>query len=225
MADRTPVERLTDQFLLLYLISDVSKRTPFVPETKIQKLTFISEREMLWNAEKGFNYYFIKLLYGPYSTQLDNDLNSLVQAVIVKAEPTGRGVDIAPTQKSANILRDFNDLIRRNQIFVRRISDINRRYGILGFKRLLNSVYHMQTPLHKYRKGRRPPTIASLPLRTPLLKPISEEMASKTFSITPEEVEDLVMNFSPKTVKELSQAMKEMRAGVLRTHEQVFSNL
>ena len=225
MAGRTSVEKLTDQFLLLYLINDVSKRTPFVPETKVQKLTFISEREMLSNSEKGFDYYFIKLLYGPYSPELDNDLHTLVQSEIVEAVPTGRGADIVPTGRGANILRDFKDLIERNQIFVRRILDINRRYGILGFKRLLNSVYHMQSPLHKYRRGRRPPTIASLPLRTPLLKRISGEMASKTFSVTPEEVEDLLMNFDPKTVKELSQAMKEMRAGGLRTHEQVFSNL
>lgn len=222
---RTSVEKLSDQFLLLYLVKDVSKRTPFVPETKVQKLAFISEREMLRKGEKGFDYYFIKLLYGPYSAELDNDLNHLVQLGIVKAVPTGRGANIMPTQRGAIILRDFDDLIKRNQIFIQRISNINRRFGVLGFRRLLNSVYHMQSPLHKYRKGGRPPTIASLPVKTPLLKRISEEMASKTFSITPREVEDLLMNFDSETVKGLSQAMKEMRAGELRTHEQVFSAL
>jgi len=225
MAGKTSVEKSADQFLLLYLINDVSKRTPFVPETKVQKLVFISEREMIGNSEKGFNYYFVKLLYGPYSAELDNDLNRLVQSEIAKAVPTERGANIIPTQRCANILRDFNDLIERNQTFVQRISHINRRFGTLGFQRLLNSVYHMQSPLHKYRKGKRPPTIASLPLKAPLLKPISEEMASKTFSITPAEVEDLLMNFDPETVKGLSQAMKEMRAGGLRTHEQVFADL
>ena len=189
MAGRTSVEKLVDKLLLLYLIDDVSERTPFVTKTKIQKLVFISEREMLTNSEKGFNYYFIKLPHGPYSAELDNDLmrarNSLVQSEIVGIEPTGRGANIIPTRRCVNILRDFNDLIERNQIFVQRISDINRRFGILGFKRLLKAVHHMQSPLHKYRKGKRPPTIASLPLRTPLLKRIPEEMASKTFSITP----------------------------------------
>ena len=222
---RTLPEKLSDQFLLLYLINDVSERTPFVHQTKIQKLVFISEREMLANDEKGFNYYFIKLLYGPFSQELDNDLNDLVQTKIVRAEPTGRGAKIIPAQRCSDILKDFNDLIERNQAFVQRIREVNRRYGILGFKRLLKAVHHMQSPLHKYRKRRRPPTIASFPLRTPLIRPISEELARKTFSITPEEAEDLLMNLDPKTVEKLSQAMKEMRSGRLRTHDQVFSNL
>lgn len=222
MAGKTSVEKLADQLLLLYLIDDVSKRTPFVPETKVQKLVFISEREMLRNSEKGFNYYFIKLLYGPYSAELDNDLNSLVQSKIVEAEPTGRGANIVSTQRCANILRDFNDLIRRNQIFVRRISDINRRFGILGFKRLLNSVYHMQSPLHKYRKGKRPPTIASLPLKTPLLKPIPEEMASKTFSITPEEIATLEIYFDTEAYESLVQASRSAKEKPLLSFKEVF---
>ena len=222
---RTSVEKVTDQFLLVYLIDDVSKRSHFVPVTKVQKLAFISEREMFNNREKGFDYYFIKLLHGPYSAELENDLNNLVQIGVVDAEPVGRGTNIVPTRRCEDILTDFSDLIKRNQVFAKRILDTNRRFGILGFKRLLSSVYHMQSPLHKYRRGRRPPTIASLPFRAPLLKSIPEEIAGRTFSITPEEVEDLRMNFDVKTVRELSQAMKEMRAGRLRTHEQVFSNL
>ena len=222
---RTSVEKLSDQFLLLYLVNDVSKRSPFVFETKVQKLAFISEREMFNNGEKGFDYYFIKFYHGPYSAELKGDLNNLVQLDIFEAVPTRRGAKIVPTRRCVNIVRDFDDLIKRNQIFIQKISNVNKRFGILGFQRLLNSVYRMQSPLHQYRRGRRPPTIASLPLKTPLLKRIPEEMASKTFSITPEEVEDLFMNFDLKTVKGLSQAMKEMRAGRLRTHEEVFSNL
>lgn len=219
---RTSSEKLADQFLLLYLINDVSKRTPFVPQTKIQKLVFISEREMLRNDEKGFNYYFIKLLYGPYSPELDNDLNSLVQLEIIGAEPTGRGAKIISTRRCRNILKDFNDLIERNQIFVQKISEINRRFGILGFKRLLKAVHHMQSPLHKYRKGKRPPTIASLPLKAPLLKCIPEDMASETFSITPEEIATLEIYFDTEAYESLVEASKSAKEKRLLRFKEVF---
>ena len=219
---RTSVEKLVDQFLVLYLINDVSKRTPFVPVTKIQKLVFISEREMLRNSEKGFNYYFIKFFYGPYSAELDNDLNNLAQSAIVGAEPTGRGVKVIPTRRCANILRDFDDLIERNQIFVQRISDVNRRFGILGFKRLLKAVHHMQSPLHKYRKGKRSPTIASLRFRTPLLRRIPEETASETFSITPKEIATLEIYFDAEAYESLVKASRSAKENPLLSFEEVF---
>lgn len=219
---RTSEEKLADQFLLLYLIHDVSKRTPFVPITKVQKLAFISEREMLTNNEKGFNYYFIKLLYGPYSQDLDADVNDLVQARIIDAEPTGRGAKITPTRRSANILKDFNGLIERNEGIIQKVEGINRQYGILGFKRLLKAVHHMQSPLHKYRKGKRPPTIASLPLRTPLLKPISKEDAIRTFSITPQEVATLEIYFDTEAYESLVEASKSAREKPLLDSTEVF---
>lgn len=219
---RTQVENLADQFLILYLINDVSRRTPFVPQTKIHKLAFISEREMIKNNEKGFNYYFIKFYHGPYSAELDKDLNSLVQSKIVKTEPMGRGIQISLTQRGADFLRDFSDLVERNQSFLQTISDVNARYGILGFKRLLNAVYHMQSPLHQYRKGKRPPTIASLRLKTPLLKPISEEMASKCFSITPEEIATLEIYLDIEAYESLVEASKSAKEKRLLSSEEVF---
>jgi len=219
---RTLAERFADQFLLLYLINDVSKRTPFIPVTKIQKLVFISEREMLRSSEKGFNYYFIKLLYGPFSQDLENDLNNLVQSEIVDIEPTGWGVKIRPTRKSRNILGDFDELIERNKAFIQKIKDTNRRFGILGFKRLLKAVHHMQSPMHKYRKGKRPPSIASLSLRTPLLKPIPEETASKTFSMTPKEIATLEIYFDTEAYESLIKASRSAREKPLLGSKEVF---
>lgn len=219
---RSPVEKLADQFLLLYLIDDLSERTPFVPQTKVHKLVFISEREMITNQEKGFNYYFIKLLYGPFSQELDTDLNSLVQLGLLEATPTGRGIQIAPTSRSANILEDFKDLIERNDVFIERISATNERYGTLGFKRLLNAVYHMQSPLHKYRRRKRPPTIASLSLRTPLVKSIPEEEADEAFSITPQEIATLEIYFDAEAYESLAEAIRSAKEKPFMKSRDVF---
>lgn len=73
--------------------------------------------------------------------------------------------------------------------------------------------------------GGKDQTIADLQPRTPMLYPLKPNNVKIEFELTNDDVENLLMNFDVKTVKMSLQAMKEMRAGGLLTHEQVFSNL
>ena len=219
---KTLTSKLTDQFLLTYLLNDLSRRTSSIYETKIHKLAFISEREMINNLEKGLNYYFIKLYHGPYSSGLNEDLNDFAQFGIIETEPSDKGTVIAPTHRCAEIINDFGSLARRNRVFLRRISDVNRRYGTLGLKRLLNAVYRMQSPLHEYRKRGRSPTIASLPLRTPLAKSISDDIARIAFSATPEEIATLEIYFDKEAFDSLAQASKSAKKEHLLSRKEVF---
>jgi len=219
---RTLASKLTDQFLLTYLLNDLSRRTGFIYETKMHKLAFISEREMVNNCEKGFNYYFIKLYHGPYSFELNDDLNDFAQSEIIVTEPSDKGTTIIPTEKCTRILSDFGSLARRNRVFLRRIDHVNRRYGTLGLTKLLNAVYHMQSPLHEYEKQRRPPTIASLPLRAPLIKAISDEVAKTAFSITREEIATLEIYFDKEAFDSLTQASESAKKEHLLNSHDVF---
>ena len=213
---------MTDQFLLTYLLNDLSKRTSFIYETKIHKLGFISEREMIDSYEKGFNYYFIKLYHGPYSFELNDDLNDFAQSKIIETEPSDKGTTIIPTDRCAEILNDFGSLARRNRTFLRTIDSVNRRYGTLGLKKLLNAVYRMQSPLHQYRKRMRPPTIASLPLRAPLAKAIPAEEARTAFIITHEEIATLEIYLDKEAFDSLAQAGKSARKERFLSLDEVF---
>jgi len=51
------------------------------------------------------------------------------------------------------------------------------------------------------------------------------EIVETNFRITDNEAEDLLMNFDPDALKNLSEAMKDAREGKWRTYEQVFSDL
>jgi len=68
---RSLLEVLSDRLLLLWLVYDAMKYKTF-GETKVQKLTFLAEWEMLDKRQKGFNYSFIKLTFGPYSSDLES---------------------------------------------------------------------------------------------------------------------------------------------------------
>jgi len=207
---RSLASKMTDQFLLTYLLNDLYKRTKYIYETKIHKLTFLSEKAMINRREKGFNYYFVKFFHGPYSFELDSDLNDFAESEVIKVEPSNRGSKVIPTNRCIRILSDFGSLARRNRVFLRSISAINRQYGEMGLERLLKLVYQMKNPLYKY--GKSAPTIANLSLRTPLIKPLSPRMADVGFSITSEEIATLEIYFDKEAFNSLTQASESAKS-------------
>ncbi len=210
---RTLREKATDRFLTAYLINDAfsRKRIGFLPTTKLQKLVFLSEKPMIDNRVKGFNLYFIKLVHGPFSQELEGDIMKLAQVGLVEDRW------LEPTEQMKTLLEDFNNLIDRNRPFFEYIKNTNDKYAPLSLERLLTIVYAMP-----WKDGK---TIADLPSRTPMLYPMKPANTDLEFDITEDEAEDLLMNFDPKTVRNFVQAMGEMKSGRLRTHEQVLYTL
>ena len=219
---RSSVTKLIDQFLLAYTIGDAHKRSRFLSETELQKLTFISEKEMVKKNEKGFNYYFIKLYYGPYSPDLKADLNHFVESGIVETESIKTATKIVPTQRCLSIFKDFGSISMRNRSFLKTITEVNRRYAPLDFKKLLGSVYRMQSPMEIYEKRRKRPTISQLPMRAPLLKPIPKEKASRVFTITPAEIATLEIYFDEEAFNSLSKATESAKKKPLLSFDEVF---
>jgi len=210
---RTPRDKAVDHLLTIYLVNDAFSRRKlrFLPETKLQKLVFLSEKSMIDERKKGFNFYFVKLIHGPFSQELKNGLGKLLQTRFLN------DFGLMPTDHAKMILEDFQDVIKRNRTFFQKIDTVNEHFATMSLERLLKLVYAMP-----WGRGR---TIEDLPLRTPMLYPMKPSNVVAELEITDDEVEDLLMNFNPEAVKELSQAMSEMREGRTLTYEQVFSNL
>jgi len=212
---RTLKDKAADHLLTIYLVNDVFSRRNlrFLSETKLQKLVFLSEKTMIDEREKGFNFYFIKLTHGPFSQELRGTLEKLLQTRFLN------DFGLKPTHEAELILEDFQDVIERNQTFFQKINTVNDRFATMSLERLLNIIYAMPWG----RGGAR--TIADLPPRTPMLYPMKPHVVVTEFKVTDDEAEDLLMNFDPEAVKDLSEAMRDAREGRWRTYEQVFSNL
>ena len=168
---------------------------------------------MIDKREKGFNFYFIKLIHGPFSQELENDVSKLVQDGYIN------DMGLKPTENTQAILEDFNDIIERNHVFFRKVDAVNDNFAPMSLQKLLRIIYAMPWGRGKGR------TIADLPQRTPMLYPMKPEIVETNFRITDNEAEDLLMNFDPDALKDLSEAMKDAREGKWRTYEQVFSDL
>jgi len=210
---RTLREKATDRFLTAYLISDAfsRKQVSFLPATKLQKLVFLSEKPMINNRVKGFNFCFIKFLQGPFSQELEGDTAKLVQVGLIDDRW------LEPTEQMKTLLEDFNELIDRNQSVFKYIRDTNDEFAPIPLDKLLDIIYAMS-----WKGGK---TIADLPLRTPMLYPMKPKNVDLEFDITDEEAEDLLMNFDPKTISDFERAMGEMKTSKLRSYEQVLCAL
>lgn len=216
MAGRTPIEKLTDHLLLLYLMDDASKRI-FLKRTRLQKLVFLSEWAMLDARHKGFDYNFIRLKFGPFSSELEKDLSHFAETEIV-----GNLETIMLNKLGRIILRDFGHVFERNTSFVEKILDVNEKYARLRLDKLLKIVYSMPSPIHRRKRRGRPRVIGRMIQTTPLLKRIPRELASKVFSLTPEEVATLEIYFDKEGLVSLIKANKSAKEKPLLVFNEVF---
>jgi uncharacterized protein YwgA len=211
---RTLKDKAIDYFLTTYLVDNAFScyDISFLEDTKLQKLIFLSEKSMIDERRKGFNFYFIKLIHGPFSYELKRSYDTLSQINFLN------DFGLTPTIHTQMVLEDFHDLIERNRVFFQTIDRVNEQYARIPLKRLLQIVYAMPW-------GRGSRTIADLPLRTPMLYPMKPNQVQLDFRITNDEAEALLMNFDKDAIRDLSEAMRDAREGKWKTYEQVFSNV
>lgn len=207
---RNPIEKLIDNFLLIFQITDALEYVQRVYETKLQKLSFLSELEMLKQKHKGYNYRFIKLDYGPFSQELRSDLGDLIQQQLLKE-------NLRPSKEAYNLLEDFKDLVNRNEPFFNKISNINRKYSQIPTNKLVHLVHLMP---HPYLRPQR--KIGKLSPRTPILYPIKPPMATAIFNIKQEEIADLELCLDKTISSSIAEAMKNARTQRLLNHEEIF---
>jgi len=209
---RTSKEKTTDRLLVLYTINDCYERHNLraLSETKVQKLVFLSEKRLIDNRIKAFNYHFIRLLHPTFSSELRNDLTSFISLGYL-SEPW-----LGQTNRMTMILEDFNDVFQRNRHILSIIDDVISKYASVPTDRLVQIVYRMPW-LSK--------TVIDLKIGVPMLYPLKEEKAREVFDITEDELADLEICLNPKLSQDLDQAFDEMRKGRLLSHAEVFGKL
>ena len=213
---RNTREILTDRLLLLWLIYDALMYKRF-GDTKAQKLAYLSEKKMIDNREKGFNYDFIKLPYGPYSEDLEKDVDWLEEQKLIEATPISDDAKVFHESRfGRKMLKDFHELFVRNNLFTRKIAEVNRTYATKNSKEIVEYVHSLP---HPYIKGR---TIDDLKLGTKILYKLVESKAKTIFDITPEELATLDIYFDEENYRSLTQASESAKRKPLLTLEEAF---
>ncbi len=213
---REKKEVLSDRLLLLWLLYDAMTYKSF-GITKTQKLAYLSEKKMIDNREKGFNYDFIKLTYGPYSEDLEEDIKWLQRKTLVRAVPIGRNAKIFRRSVfGGKLLSDFHELFLRNNVITRRIARVNRIYATKNSQEIVRYVHGLP---HPYLKNR---IIDQLKPGTKILYKLEERKAQTVFDITPEELATLDIYLDHESYKSAIEASESARRKPLLGFDEVF---
>lgn len=196
---RTLEEVFTDKFLLLYLLSDANRR---MGVTKIHKLTFLSERDMKLQGEKGFNFNFIKLEWGPYSSDLKKDIEEFKDCGIINVSTH------MPTKHGRLILENFQHILEKNQSIVRKIQHVNSEYAHIDRDRLVKIVHSMINPERPWM------TIHNTPSRSYILKRLKIAHENRAIQLTDSEIASLEIYFEPELFASLRSALEEAKVKV-----------
>jgi len=183
-------ERLVDRLLLLHLVDYLDKVGASVHETKLQKLVFLAERELLGNRIKGFNYNFVRLDFGPFSWELRKDVQKLLESNMLKDDPS-RGYIL--TDKARRILSRFRRFRKEYADVLEFLEKTAEKYGKMPLTDLLAYVYGLSRPL----KGPKVP-IGELKHRTPILRRMSVKRAIKVVKLSEDEYELLAVLTDPE---------------------------
>ncbi len=211
-------EVLSDRLLLLWLIYDAMMYKLF-GDTKTQKLTYLSEKKMIDNREKGFNYDFVKLPYGPYSEDLQKDIKWLEEQKLINAVPIPISDDAKVFHESRfgrKLLNDFHELFARNNIFTRQIAETNRKFASKNSQQIVEYVHNLP---HPYIKGH---TIDDLKLGTKILYKLVERKAKTIFDITPEELATLDVYLDDESYRSVIEASESAKRKPLLSFDEVF---
>ena len=192
---RTLEEKIIDKFLLLVLVDDIDEG---IGDTKIQKLAYLSERIMNIQNYKGFNYNFIRMPYGPFSRDLENDIKDLESCGVI----THLSHVVAP--RGRRVLKSFTHLILENHKILDTIRNVNRKYSQIPRDDLVDYVHSLPNPI-------RPSiTINDTKHGSYILKKIRGPY-SLTFTIDESDMASLEIYLDPKTLGSVLSSLREAK--------------
>ncbi|MFA5364586.1 MAG: hypothetical protein WC325_05325 [Candidatus Bathyarchaeia archaeon] len=194
--ERTTEERITDRMLLLYLIKDAGIG---LGKTKLQKLAYLSELEMNVQGFKGLNFNFIKMPFGPFSSELEKELETMTESNIL----SGSGHKL--TEVGKTILDNFQHIIESNPVLIEKIQRINREYAQIPRDELVDIVHKMCNPIRPWL------TIEDTQHGSYLLKRMKIWHEDRVFKLSQSDIASLEIYFDPDALESLRSSLSEAK--------------
>lgn len=201
MRKRNPKEKAIDILLLMYLIKRGNKEGGIWGITKLQKLVFLVEHAMLEDRVKGFNHTYYKWKYGPFSKELYNDFDALIDEEILTEEG---GIKL--TKRGKKLLKEYGGVLRKNEEVLQYIEGKIEKYVNKSLKEIKSEVYDIETTI----SGLGDIKIRKIPQGFNLLTKLEEEEigVSSRFEISDEWIETLDILLDREAYKSLKKATK-----------------
>jgi hypothetical protein len=193
---RTDEEKIVDRLLVLYTLTDCPNE---IGDTVLQKLTFLSSLDLKLQGEKGFNYNYIKLSWGPYSPDLAKDIDDLIKCGLV----TDKVHSLTPF--GVQLMEFIKPIIERNLHITRKIHEVNEKYCMIPREDLVHMVHAMKNPerprftIHETKDG------------SYILKRQKIWVADREFNISESELASLEILLDLENMDALNTSIREAR--------------
>lgn len=192
MPGRDLVEWVSDQLLLLYILSIASQKKPLVI-TRIQKIIFLTELNSWKKKIGGLDYAFIKFNHGPYSSEIKGDINRLKKRKFIRCSWPNNAHFLLP--EGEEFLQQVMPILERNKDILDFIEEVTEIVMKPKFEEMLSDVYSRPNPLDPTM------TIEETPEKKYLLSRETRPMKIVSFHITETEAESLEVVLDPQLWK------------------------
>ena len=208
MSTVTEKEVITDNLLLLYLISKAhEKSNRYVGMTKLQNLVFIVEKILNEKGIKAFNYTFFAWNYGPLSKEIYLDHERLVENDIIN-----NNGNITLSKRGKKLFKDLREIFKQNKDILEEIDRIVEEFADFDTRSLVNYVHGLTVNVEGHENTVK---IGELHKGTDIISKIDGRNAVKTFEVDEswiETVEILMDTEFYKAIKESEMDAREGRA-------------
>lgn len=205
----TVKDRVVNNLLLLYLIKECNEKGRVENLLKLQKLVFLTQRKSVKQKAKGFSYNFFRWRMGPFSADVNKDLDLLVDCGYV----TGKH-NIRLTSMAEAVLEKCKEIIDDNSYFVTNIRRTAGNYAKYYPDELKDRVYKISVFLPRIRKSM---LIKSVPMGTLILFRTSDRKALSKFTIDEDWLATLETIFDREAIESLKRSQRDATEG--RIHE------
>jgi hypothetical protein len=213
--NRTVTEILSDRLLLLWLLYD-AMRFKAIGDTKAHKLGYLSELSMIKESQKGFNYNFKKLPFGPFSDDLQKDADWIEGQKLIDSHPFEDGKIFESSRFGRKLLDDFRPMFVRNNVFTRKIHAVDCKFAPLNTFQLVEAVHQQEIPDIEGVK------IDDLEIGEMILFRLSSEKAKVEFDIQPEELATIAIYLDDESHSSIIEASESARTKPLLRLDEVF---
>jgi hypothetical protein len=182
---RTRLQAMADRLLLLYAIAVGNKAGKVDGPFKLMKIPFMAELASTRDGVNTFNYSFYRWTYGPMTTEIYDDADTLsgLGLSTVKTKPR-------VTAKGERLLALASELFAKNKNAMKYVESASRECAPLGFGDLKQKVYKQTVMID----GVRPCTIAEAPTGANVLSGIVRP--SSSFSLDDDWADTLWAHFN-----------------------------
>jgi len=196
-------EEIIDKVLLLYLINKVNERGELRGITKLMKLIFFAEKEMVEDKVKGFNYSFFKWHLGPFTPEVYWDLDYLMENELATEHEF-----IELTDHGKGLLKGIKPFLEENCDIMRYIEKVAETYSNVWVSELMDLAYETKVEIIPSKTKAK---IKDVPKGNYLLTKLSEIEANRVFEIDEEWLETFDTLLDREEYNSLMEAMESAR--------------